>query len=82
MSLPSRSEYGFAQPWEFPHVQSDPFRSRGYLVRVVFGHTPCVFVIPGLVKSRLWRFSYGVSVTDASLSDALERAQHAADRAA
>jgi hypothetical protein len=49
------------------------FDQRGYLVRQLFG---CgkrqVFVIPGAVKTRTWRFKTGVSAQAQSLADAHE----------
>lgn len=50
----------------------DRFDSRGYLVRLIFGHKPQVFPIPGVVDSRIWRIEHGVAVKDQSMVDALE----------
>lgn len=49
------------------------FDQRGYLVRHLFGATKRqVFVIPGEVKTRTWRFRTGAAAQAQSLADAHE----------
>lgn len=50
---------------------SDRFDHRGYLVRLIFGRKPKVFVLPGLVVSRVWRIQHGVVVKHQSMTEAL-----------
>lgn len=48
------------------------FDTRGYLVRLIFGHRPQVFELPGRVERKIWRFTNGIAVRDPSLSVALD----------
>jgi hypothetical protein len=51
----------------------DRFDQRGYLVRYVFGRDKRqVFMIPGKVSTRTWRFKTGVAIRAQSLADAQE----------
>lgn len=49
----------------------DRFDNRGYLVRLIFGRKPQVFLIPGVVDSRIWDIEHGVAVKNQSMVDAL-----------
>lgn len=52
---------------------ADHFDQRGYLIIQQFGfRRRRVYVIPGEVLTRLWRFARGVSVQHQSLQDAHE----------
>ena len=49
------------------------FDQRGYLVRHVFGQAKRqVFILPGIVSTRTWRFKNGAAVRAQSLADAHE----------
>lgn len=49
------------------------FDQRGFLVRHLFGRVKRqVFVIPGEVKTRTWRFKNGAAIQAQSLADAHE----------
>jgi hypothetical protein len=49
------------------------FDQRGYLVRHLFGREKRqVFIIPGTVKTRTWRFADGAAIQTQSLTDAHE----------
>jgi hypothetical protein len=59
--------------------RADRFAIRAYLVRLEVGLCrPRVFLVPGRIEPRSWRFAGGVAVTDYSLSDALLKAHEMA----
>lgn len=52
---------------------SDRFDQRGYLVRHIFGQEKRrVFILPGKVSTRTWRFRNGAAIQAQSLADAHE----------
>lgn len=59
----------------------DRFDHRGYLVRLIFGCRPQVFVLPGRIDSRVWRIENGVAVKNQSMTDALALANKISARA-